>query len=92
MSTVTATSAAIVPEFDWESLLANIITEDDEPVDNMPSAAQQRLLVTPLGGFVRGGLTVGRDGVAFVLALTRSERFLYQPPGRLVVDPARHRS
>ncbi|HMV49025.1 MAG TPA: Uma2 family endonuclease [Blastocatellia bacterium] len=48
MSTVTATSAAIVPEFDWESLLANIITEDDEPVDNMPSAAQQRLLVTPL--------------------------------------------
>lgn len=36
------------PQFDWEQLLANMITDDDEPVDNMTSATQQRLLVTPL--------------------------------------------
>jgi Uma2 family endonuclease len=33
---------------DWNRLIENIVTEDDEPVDNMPSATQQRLLVTPL--------------------------------------------
>ncbi len=36
------------PQFDWEQLLANIITENEEPVSNMPSATQQRLLVTTL--------------------------------------------
>jgi Uma2 family endonuclease len=41
-------TAASEPQFDWEQLLANIITEDDQPVDNLPSATQQRLLVTPL--------------------------------------------
>lgn len=41
-------TAAFESPFDWEQLLANIITEDDEPVDNLPSATQQRLLVTPL--------------------------------------------
>lgn len=44
----TATSAATATDLGLDELLANIITEDDEPVDNMPSAAQQRLLVTTL--------------------------------------------
>ncbi len=35
---------AAEPAFD----LADLITEDDEPVDNFPSAKQQRLLVEPL--------------------------------------------
>jgi len=34
--------------FDWRAAIENLITEDDEPVDNIPSAKQQRLLVTPL--------------------------------------------
>lgn len=34
--------------FDWRTAIENLITEDDEPVDNIPSAKQQRLLVTPL--------------------------------------------
>ncbi len=33
---------------DWKTAVENLITEDDEPVDNIPSAKQQRLLVTPL--------------------------------------------
>jgi len=43
MST-TATEASL----DWDQLIEHIITEDDEPVDNIPSATQQRLLVAPL--------------------------------------------
>lgn len=34
--------------FDWRTAIENLITEDDEPVDKIPSAKQQRLLVTPL--------------------------------------------
>ncbi|MGE0132611.1 MAG: Uma2 family endonuclease [Blastocatellales bacterium] len=33
---------------DWQAAIENLITEDDKPVDNIPSAKQQRLLVTPL--------------------------------------------
>jgi Uma2 family endonuclease len=33
---------------DWRAAIENLVTEDDEPVDNIPSAKQQRLLVTPL--------------------------------------------
>ena len=36
------------PDFDWEEILADIITEDDQPVDNIPASKQQRLLVAPL--------------------------------------------
>ncbi|MCI0525665.1 MAG: Uma2 family endonuclease [Acidobacteria bacterium] len=36
------------PEFDLVEAERNLITEDDEPVDNMFSAKQQRLLVEPL--------------------------------------------
>lgn len=36
------------PEFDLEEVERNLITEDGEPVDNMFSAKQQRLLVEPL--------------------------------------------
>ncbi len=34
--------------FDLRAAIESIVTEDDEPVDNIPSAKQQRLLVTPL--------------------------------------------
>ncbi len=34
--------------FDLEEIERNLVTEDDEPVDNMFSAKQQRLLVEPL--------------------------------------------
>jgi hypothetical protein len=34
--------------FDWRAAIEHLVTEDDEPVDNIPSAKQQRLLVTPL--------------------------------------------
>jgi Uma2 family endonuclease len=33
---------------DWRAAIENLITEDDAPVDNIPSSKQQRLLVTPL--------------------------------------------
>lgn len=33
---------------DWQAAIENLVTEDDEPVDNIPSAKQQRLLVKPL--------------------------------------------
>jgi Uma2 family endonuclease len=33
---------------DWRAAVENLVTEDDEPVDNMLSAVQMRLLVTPL--------------------------------------------
>src|SRR5262245_42046609 len=33
---------------DWRAAVENLVTEDDEPVDNMLSAMQMRLLVTPL--------------------------------------------
>jgi Uma2 family endonuclease len=39
---------AVQDTFDWRAAIENLITEDDEPVDNIPSAKQQRLLVTPL--------------------------------------------
>jgi Uma2 family endonuclease len=35
-------------DFDLEEIEKNLVTEDDEPVDNMFSAIQQRLLVEPL--------------------------------------------
>lgn len=34
--------------YDWDEAVRNLVTEDDEPVDNMYSAKQQRLLVEPL--------------------------------------------
>jgi Uma2 family endonuclease len=33
---------------DWRAAVENLVTEDDEPVDNMLSGIQMRLLVTPL--------------------------------------------
>ncbi|MBI3758805.1 MAG: Uma2 family endonuclease [Deltaproteobacteria bacterium] len=33
---------------DWNELLETLVTEDDEPVDNIPSAKQQQLLVVAL--------------------------------------------
>jgi Uma2 family endonuclease len=33
---------------DWKTAIENLVTEDDEPVENIPSAKQARLLVTPL--------------------------------------------
>ncbi|MBO0724421.1 MAG: Uma2 family endonuclease [Blastocatellia bacterium] len=33
---------------DWRAAVENLVTEDDEPVDNMLSGMQMRLLVTPL--------------------------------------------
>lgn len=39
---------AVQDTFDWRAAIENLITEDDKPVDNIPSAKQQRLLVTPL--------------------------------------------
>jgi Uma2 family endonuclease len=41
-------ATATQPDFDWEAILADIITEDDQPVDSIPSSKQQRLLLTPL--------------------------------------------
>lgn len=35
-------------EYDWDEAIKNIITEDDEPVDNLFSAKQQRLLARTL--------------------------------------------
>ena len=36
------------PPLEFEEIVKNLITEDDEPVDNMYSGDQQRLLVEPL--------------------------------------------
>lgn len=47
MSTA-ATKPEPNPDFDWEAILADIITEDDQPVDNIPASKQQRLLLAPL--------------------------------------------
>ncbi|HEY6399992.1 MAG TPA: Uma2 family endonuclease [Blastocatellia bacterium] len=33
---------------DWRAAVENLVTQDDEPVDNMLSGIQMRLLVTPL--------------------------------------------
>jgi Uma2 family endonuclease len=37
-----------LPAYDLKTLVANLVTEDNEPVDNVFSAKQQRLLVEPL--------------------------------------------
>jgi Uma2 family endonuclease len=42
------TTAAAQPDFDWEEILADIITEDDQPVDNIAASKQQRMLLAPL--------------------------------------------
>src|SRR5215210_5914374 len=34
--------------YDWRTAIENIVTEDDEPVDNLFSAKQQRLLTRAL--------------------------------------------
>src|SRR5262245_17794496 len=40
--------AVIDLPYDWDEAVRNLVTEDDEPVDNLYSAKQQRLLVEPL--------------------------------------------
>jgi Uma2 family endonuclease len=37
-----------LPAYDLKTMVANLVTEDNEPVDNVFSAKQQRLLVEPL--------------------------------------------
>jgi hypothetical protein len=50
--------------------ISHIITEDDEPVDNLPSEKQQRLLVEPLytaNVLARPFLAAANVGVFFAL-------------------------
>lgn len=48
----TTTETAYQPDqpevFDWDEYYAHVVTEDDEPVDNIFSEKQQRLLAEPL--------------------------------------------